>query len=296
MYLCYIDESGNSEMTGPSSHYVLAGLCVPIERWKDCDTQVYAIKQRYSLENAEIHTAYLLQRYPEQESIPNFATLDYSQRRTEAARTKNATLRRLKQGRRKSYDQARKDFRRRDAYLHLTQSERRNFVRDVAQCVAGWSFARLFAECVDKLHFDPTLNPYGVDELAFDQVVSRFETFLHITGASQQNPGLLIHDNNETVAKQHTELMKSFHRRGTLWTHINNIIETPLFVDSELTSMVQVADMCSYALRRYLEKGETSLFNLIFRRADRKDGVVVGVQHFTNQPCSCKICVAHIRK
>ena len=104
--------------------------------------------------------------------------------------------------------------------------------------------------------------------------MSRFETFLHITGASQQNPGLLIHDSNETVAKQHTELMKSFHRRGTLWTHINNIIETPLFVDSELTSMVQVADMCSYALRRYLEKkGGTSLFNLIFRRADRRGTV-----------------------
>ena len=87
--------------------------------------------------------------------------------------------------------------------------------------------------------------------------------------------------------------MKKYHRAGTLWTQIDNIIETPLFVDSELTSMVQIADLCAYALRRYLEKSEDGLFNSVFRLADRKDGIAVGVRHFTKQPCSCRICAAH---
>ncbi len=74
---------------------------------------------------------------------------------------------------------------------------------------------------------------------------------------------------------------------------LKNIIETPLFVSSELTSMVQLADVCAYALRRYLENGEERLFDHIFKRADRKEDVVVGVRHFTNISCPCKICVSH---
>ena len=105
--------------------------------------------------------------------------------------------------------------------------------------------------------------------------------------------GLLIHDNNETVAKRHTELMKRFHERGTLWTEVNRIIETPLFVDSQLTGMIQIADLCAYALRRYLENQEDDLFDLVFARADRKGDTAVGVRHFTQPDCTCKICLSH---
>jgi len=87
--------------------------------------------------------------------------------------------------------------------------------------------------------------------------------------------------------------MKQFHQKGTLWTRINNIIETPLFVESQLTSMIQIADVCAYALRRYLENGEEELFDMIFQRADRKDGIVVGVRHFTGPNCACRICSGH---
>ncbi len=145
------------------------------------------------------------------------------------------------------------------------------------------------------MHFDPTRTSKSIGEQSFEQIVSRFEQYLQLTGKNSPAPsyGLLIHDNNETVAKKHTELMKRFHQDGTLWVNVKNIIETPLFVDSQLTSMVQIADLCGYALRRYLENKEEDLFDLVFQRADRKDGVVVGVRHFTNLNCSCKICGAH---
>ena len=84
--------------------------------------------------------------------------------------------------------------------------------------------------------------------------------------------------------------LKDFYKRGTLWTKITKIIETPLFVNSQLTSMVQIADLCSYSLRRYLENGEESLFDLIFSRADRKADRIVGVRHYTDNKCKCKIC------
>ncbi len=87
--------------------------------------------------------------------------------------------------------------------------------------------------------------------------------------------------------------MKYFHSHGTLWTKIQRIIETPLFVNSELTGLVQIADLCSYSLRRYLENEETKLFDRIFERADRRNNVVVGIRHFSTQSCECTICTAH---
>ncbi len=84
--------------------------------------------------------------------------------------------------------------------------------------------------------------------------------------------------------------MKRYFQKGTRWTTVEGIVETPLFVDSQLTGMVQVADLCAYALRRYLENDENEIFNLVMQRADKKDGVLVGVRHFTKLDCNCKIC------
>ncbi len=80
-----------------------------------------------------------------------------------------------------------------------------------------------------------------------------------------RNFGLLVHDNNASVAKKHTELMRHFHQQGTLWRQIDGIIETPLFVDSRLTRMVQIADLCAYSLRRFVENGEMNLFQTDIR-------------------------------
>ena len=297
MYLCYIDESGTSDIPGNTSHFVLAGLSIPIWHWRDCDNAIENIKRKYALGNFEIHVAWILRPYLEQSRILDFSGLNYKQRRYQVGIYRNRELLRLQKSRDpKQYKQTRKNYSKTDAYIHLTLNERRALVKEIAECVAEWGFARLFAECVDKIHFDPTRAPQTIDEQSFEQVVSRFEQYLQ--NISRNNPssscyGMLIHDNNETVAKKHTSLMKGFHQRGTFWTKIHNIIETPLFVDSQLTSMVQIADVCGYALRRYLENSEDELFDLIFQRADRKDNIVVGVRHFTHPSCACKICSAH---
>jgi len=298
MYLCYVDESGTPELPGNTSHFVLAGLSIPISQWKACDLQIDYVKARYGLKDAEIHVAWLLRKYIEQSKIPGFEALDYPTRSARVDALRKAELLRLQRAKSpRHYRQTKKNYRQTDSYIHLTLGERRQLVMEIAGCLAGWDYARLFAECIDKIHFDQALAGKTVSEQAFEQLVSRFEQYLQNIGAIERSqlPGLLIHDNNDTIAKRHTELMKSYHRQGTLWTHIANIIETPLFVNSALTSMVQLADICAYALRRYLENSELDLFNLIFQRADRIGSTAVGVRHFTNQPCTCLICVAHNR-
>lgn len=292
MYVCYIDESGTSDIPGNTSHFVLAGISVPIACWHDADAQVSKILQSYGLEDSEFHTAWLLRPYLEQTKVSNFDKLNWPSRRFVIEKARDAHLLKLQRSRNtKSYRQAKKNYQNSNAYIHLTFAERKAIVREVADCVAGWNFARMFAECINKLHFDPAKTGRTVDEQSFEQVVSRFEQYLQ--HADPGKFGLLVHDNNETVARKHTALMRHFHSQGTLWTKIPHIIETPLFVDSKLTRMVQIADLCAYALRRYIENGELELFQPMFSRADRAHGVAVGVRHYTDSGCNCKICSAH---
>lgn len=292
MYLCYLDESGTPNIPGNTSHFILSGLAIPVHYWKKCDQDIYSLKERWNLRGCEIHTAWMLRHYLEQRKIPDFEKLNYNNRVLTVNRFRHQELYRLQRSNIKNYHQTKKNYRKTKPYIHLTYDDRRKVITEFSEIIGSWGFARLFAECIDKIYFNPNKAINTIEEQAFEQVVSRFEQYLQIISASGSDiiMGLLIHDNNPTVSKRLTDLMISFHKKGTLWTQIKNIIETPLFVDSQLTCMVQAADLCSYALRRYSENNETELINNIYTRADRKDAKVVGVRHFSEGNCNCIIC------
>lgn len=297
MYLCYIDESGTPESTGNTSHFILAGISIPIWHWKNYESEIISIQKKYMLENTEIHTAWILRPYFEQNNIPDFERMRFEQRRNSVESFRKAEIIRLqRQKNQKKYIQTKKNFAQTSQYIHLTQNERKQYILDLVKCIANWQSARLFAECIDKIFFDPTIAKKTADEQAFEQLVSRFEQYIENKNKKKKELcyGLLIYDNNETVAKKHTEQMNKYRKLGTLWTDIDQIIETPLFVNSGLTKMIQIADICAYSLRRYLENNEETLFLNIYQRADTTlDGKKVGVRHFTKPGCKCKICQEH---
>jgi hypothetical protein len=223
--LCYIDESGTPETTGNTSHYVLAGLAIPVQRWKDAELDINKVKQQYGLEHAEIHTAWLLREYIEQSKITGFESLPKDKRVYEVQKYRKAELLRLQRANNRSktsYTQTQKNYKKTDDYIHLSLNERKTFVKKLAQTVASWNYARLFAECIDKVKYDPSRSNNSISEQAFEQVITRFEICLeNYSHKTNQNQfGILIHDNNETVAKKHTDLMKTFHEKGTFWKNI----------------------------------------------------------------------------
>lgn len=59
MYLTYIDESGKAERSDPESEYVLASLTINESAWKDVDSRVRGLKQKYfphaGYDEIEIH-------------------------------------------------------------------------------------------------------------------------------------------------------------------------------------------------------------------------------------------------
>lgn len=169
MYLCYVDESGTPDVPGNTSHYILAGISVPIRHWRTCDAEVEHIKARYGLAGEEIHVAWLLRSYIEQSRIAGFDALDWRQRRQQAESLRKAELLRvLRVNNPKLYHRTRKAFRETGRYVHLSLDERRALAIEVARCVSRWGFARLFAECIDKVHFDPVRCQKPAEEQAFE--------------------------------------------------------------------------------------------------------------------------------
>lgn len=290
MYICYLDESGTIEAKDASKHFVLVGLAIPATAWKDKDSQVDAIKKRYGLGVSEIHTAWMLREYPEQNVISNFKDSDYATRRrlVIAQRTQNlARPRSARQSRSISVN-----YRKSDAYIHLTKDERRACIQELADLIGSWADARLFSEAQQKSSLPAGDGDF---EEAFEQVVTRFNTCLRNIGGIH---GILVQDNNETMAKRLTRLMRKFHRDGTTWARdIDFVVETPMFVDSELTSMVQLADLCAYAIRRFFDHGEDDLLSRVSTIFDRNLDRLVGIRHYTRaDKCECKICVEHGRR
>lgn len=296
VYFCYVDESGTPQIPGNTSHYILCGISIPVKDWKKCDSAINKIKAKYDLSDSEIHTGWIMRSYLEQTKIPNFETMSFNDRRSEVIKQRKAEIFRVKKtNNSKALKQLKKNYKQTEAYIHLTYDERIAFIREIADQVGSWKHARIFAECIDKVFFDPSKSKLSTEDQAFEQVISRFEHYMdNVSHSEDQTYGLLIHDNNETVSKKHTELMKRFHKQGTLWTSIKHIIETPLYVNSELTGMVQIADLCAVALRRYFENQESDIFDRIKPRFDSHRGKMVGVRHFTEPTCECEICKSHI--
>lgn len=109
MHLCYIDESGTSNISGNTSHFILVGIAIPVWHWRDSDREIQNVKTKYNLHTAEIHTAWLLRKYLEQTQIPYFDSLDYHQRRHEVGKIRKSELYRLqKSNNPKQYKQTRK--------------------------------------------------------------------------------------------------------------------------------------------------------------------------------------------
>lgn len=301
MYLCYLDESGTPEDPA-TKHFVLSGVAIPAENWKQIDAGITAIKTRYGLDRSEIHTGWMLRSYNTQDAIPGFDALSWGDRRASIQGRRTARLAELASNPKK-LERKRLFYRKTHPYIHLTRNERREVIFEIARIFAADREARLFGCAIDKAWFNAVPSRrLPMFEFAFDSIVNRFQAFLanRAQFISRTNPadarrfiGLLVEDNNPTVSRRLTALMRQFQIKGTFFRTIDRIIETPFFVDSQLTSMVQVADIAAYAVRRYLDNDESELFDVFYARVDRARKAPVGLRHFCHKPCPCKICLEH---
>lgn len=292
MYICYLDESGNTARAGTTPYFVLLGFAIPATSWRARDAEIAGILDKHNL-FGEVHTAWMARRYPEQERIPDFTNLSPSDREAAVEKERKADLAKASLRGRKAVQLLAKSYRKTSKYTHLTHYERLEILRAIADKIGTWDDAVIFADAQRKAALGKGAEETKVLDFAFGQVVTRFHTYLN---RNKIPVGLLVQDQNDTAALRLTRLARNYHSKGTRYSTVSRLVETPLFVDSTLTSMVQLADLCAYAVRRFFENGEEDLLNRSYPRFDAFQGKLVGIRHYTGkQQCQCRICVDHGR-
>jgi len=166
--------------------------------------------------------------------------------------------------------------------------DRKTAYEEALSIIANSNHVRLFGAAIHKA----ALSPDDPMEFAFEQICNRFDRFLgrlHKRGDTQR--GLIVLDES-TYETSLQLLTQDFRTNGHRWGQIYNLCDVPLFVNSKATRMVQYADLIAYAMRRYYEKGEAGLFDIISKRFDAEGGVLHGLVHYTppNSDCNCFAC------
>ena len=292
MHICYLDESGSYSRNSNTPYFILLGLGIPAAAWRAKDAEIATVLDTHNL-FGEVHTAWMARSYPEQERIKGFAALSAIDRRAAVEKERKIDLAKAALKGKVAVNTLARNYKKTARYTHLTHAERITILRVLADKIGAWQDAVLFADAQQKsAHLDSAADTLIMDH-AFEQVVTRFHTYL---SHKDIDLGMLVQDRNDTAAIRLTQLARRYHATGTRYSAVSRLVETPLFVDSKLTSMVQLADLCSYAVRRFFEKNETELFDRIYPRFDRSGGRLVGLRHFTGkQRCDCRVCRDHGR-
>lgn len=173
----------------------------------------------------------------------------------------------------------------------MSKTEAQGVIKAVLKVLAqSYDSARAFACAVHKASF-PDADPI---ELAFEDLCSRFDQYLaRLRGAGDRQRGLIILDESahETTLQR---LARQFRTLGTQWGEIRYLAEIPLFVDSGVSRVLQVADHVAYAVFRRFNAKDTQYFDIIASKFDAAGGVVHGLAHKqkVEPSCMCPACLS----
>jgi hypothetical protein len=171
-----------------------------------------------------------------------------------------------------------------------THDEVKGIIKAVLKVLdKSYDSARVFACAVHKASY-PQKDPV---ELAFEDLCSRFDLYLSRLGNSgDRQRGLIILDKSSYETSLQT-MARDFRMLGTRWGVLRNLADTPLFVDSQASRVVQLADHVAYAVFRRYNSGDAQYFDMIASKFDTADGIIHGLAHKqTVDPlCMCPACI-----
>lgn len=104
--------------------------------------------------------------------------------------------------------------------------------------------------------------------------------------------GLMIFDQSKHE-KTVQALMAQYRTTGASFGRIRRFAEVPLFTDSKITRMLQLADFVAYAVFKNYERSDGQFLNVILKRFYQSVGTLHGLFHLTSkyQECYCPACL-----
>lgn len=172
----------------------------------------------------------------------------------------------------------------------MSRAEAQGIIKAVLNIFKNsYDTGRAFACAVHKASY-PLRDPV---ELAFEDLCSRFDRFLdRLRAEGDRHRGLIILDESSHETTLQT-MARDFRTLGTRWGVIHHLAETPLFVQSKASRIVQLADHLAYSVFRRYNAGDTQYFDIIASKFDTQDGIIHGLSHkqLNNFSCMCPACL-----
>lgn len=153
------------------------------------------------------------------------------------------------------------------------KDDRLNAIKDALRLIDGKHY-KIIASVVRK----KAISPEDPVHFTFQQLITRFDHFLareHFQFNNTQR-GIVIFDKSSKEAPIQA-LATEFKVDGHKWGNLRNMAEVPVFVDSEATRLIQLADLVAYALFRKFEKNDTQFSDIIEKKFDYFGGVQHGL-------------------
>jgi len=149
-------------------------------------------------------------------------------------------------------------------WRQFPKEERTQAIIDALELIDGKHY-KIFASVVHK----EFISPKDSMKSTFEQLITRFDHFLsrERTYFNNNQRGIVIFDKSNKEApiqKLAHEFQHIGHESGTL----KNMSEVPVFVDSEMTRLIQLADLVAYGLFRYFEKDDDRFYSVIEKKFD----------------------------
>lgn len=125
----------------------------------------------------------------------------------------------------------------------------------------------------------------NVPENLFTQITSRFDKFLKrkYIKKDESARGLAIFDKTK-MENQYQNWSKIYQTMGNQWKEkLNNFSEVPLFLDSEMSRSIQVADLIAFSLFRYFEYSDDTYYSIIKDCFDKEKNIQHGLYILDNK-------------
>ncbi len=181
--------------------------------------------------------------------------------------------------------------RRESPWNKMSKEEAQGVIKAVLQVLAkSFDSARAFACAIHKASY-PNIDPI---EHAFEDLCSRFDRYLaRVRFDGDRQRGLIILDESSHETSLQA-LAKDFRTLGTKWGVIRNLADTPFFVNSKASRIVQIADHVAYAVFRRYNASYTQYFDIIAAKFDSADGIIHGLAHKQTiiPNCMCPACMS----
>jgi hypothetical protein len=181
-----------------------------------------------------------------------------------------------------------------EPWTSMARPDRMNLMRRIYQLLAQNSKGvSLFGVALHKSDFPKSVPIQKTSE----ELAGHFDAYL--TGLEIADPnhekqrGLMIFDKSRHE-KTVQGLMTEYRTTGARFGTIKHLAEVPLFSDSKITRMLQLADFIAYAIYRRYESQDAQFFDMLLPRFHQQGGVVHGLMHLdTNyRDCYCPACMS----